>query len=196
MVHCIRMYLHACHPHHACITIRKRNSHPTLHMLPTLVILFFFLLAFWVGERGGMVLPNVDNWKLSSTQRNILLLFASSCLRSPVNWGFRTENQQQKDHVRGLKNRSGNDVTIWYIRNSYSYFYPCLPVNIHNYILTNPSIYIPILGLPLDLHHKSSKALATETKPERLERLDVSPWSTQKIQWWPTNPSENCPNVH
>lgn len=44
-----------------------------------------------------------------------------------------------------------------------------------NYILTYPSIYIPIIGLPSDLHHKSSKALATETKPERLERLDVSP---------------------
>ena len=120
---------------------------------------FFFLLVFWVGERGGMVLPNVDNWKLSSAQRNILLLFASSCLRSPVNWGFRTENQQQKGHVRGLKNRSGNDVTIWYIRNSYSYFYPCLPVNIHNYILTNPWIYIPIIGLSLDLRHKSDLRL-------------------------------------
>ena len=69
-------------------------------------------VIFFLPSLGGMVLPNVDNGKLSSAQRNILLLFASSCLRSPVNWGFRTENQQQKDHVRGLKNRSGNDVTI------------------------------------------------------------------------------------
>lgn len=130
---------------------------------------FFFLLVFWVGERCGMVLPNVDNWKLSSAQRNILLLFASSCLRSPVNWGFRTENQQQKGHVRGLKNRSGNDVTIWYIRNSYhisvfvcisTYIY--IYINIHIYILTyyiHPSIYPYIIGLPLDLHHKSDLRL-------------------------------------
>ena len=114
--------------------------------LPWLSFFSSFSFSGWANVV-GMVLPNVDNppffttphvyniyiyinnrylthiiymylhWKLSSAQRNILLLFASSCLRSPVNWGFRTENQQQKDHVRGLKNTSGNDVTIWYILN-------------------------------------------------------------------------------
>ena len=159
---------------------------------------FFFLLVFWVGERCGMVLPNVDNWKLSSAKRNILLLFASSCLRSPVNWGFRTENQQQKGHVRGLKNRSGNDVTIWYIRNSYHIsVFVCISTYI--YIYQHPHLYLDILypSIYIPIYNRSpfrsssqiwSKALATETKPERLERLDVSPWSTKRFNDDPLNP--------
>lgn len=92
-----------------------------------------------------------------------------------------------------LEMMSQFDISVIHI------IYPYLYAYLHIYIYQHPHLYLDILypSIYIPIYNRSpfrsssqiwSKALATETKPERLERLDVSPWSTKRFNDDPLNP--------